>query len=56
LALNASPGFLIDNLIHCSANTKEALTEIGIWYKNDPAVIEEFETKAQDNANYLNSM
>lgn len=56
LALNISSGFLIDNLIHCSANTKEALTEIGIWYKNDPVVIKEFETKAQDYANYLNSV
>lgn len=56
LALNISSGFLIDNLIHCSANTKEALTEICLWYKNDPTVIKEFETKAQDNANYLNSV
>lgn len=56
LALNASSDFLIDNLIHCSANTKEALNEIGIWYKNDSDVIEEYETKAQDNASYLNSV
>jgi hypothetical protein len=56
LALNVSSGFLIYNLIHCSANTKEALSEIRIWYKNDLAVIEDYETKAQDNANYLNSV
>ncbi len=56
LALNISSGFLIDNLIHCSANTKEALTEICLWYKNDPTIIKEYETKAQDNANYLNSV
>lgn len=56
LALNIPSGFLIDNLIHCSANTQEALTEICLWYKNDPAVIKEFEIKAQDNANYLNSV
>jgi nucleoside diphosphate kinase len=46
LALSIHSGFLLDNLIHCSANTKEALDEIRIWYKDYPTVIEEFETKA----------
>ncbi len=46
LALSKSSVFLLDNLIHCSSNTKEALDEIRIWYKDYPIVIEEFETKA----------
>ena len=46
LALSSYSVFLLDNLIHCSANTEEALDEIRIWYKDNPIVIEEFETKA----------
>lgn len=46
LALSKFSSFLLDNLIHCSANTKEALDEIHIWYKDCPIVVEEFETKA----------
>jgi nucleoside diphosphate kinase len=40
------PTFLIDNLIHSSDNTQEALAEIRIWYKNEARVIAEFEAKA----------
>lgn len=29
------PTFMLDNLIHCSDNTLEALEEIDIWYEDD---------------------
>ncbi len=45
LALSRFSSFLLDNLIHCSANTKEALNEIHIWYEDCPIVVEEFDTK-----------
>ena len=38
--------FLVDNLIHSSDNTTEALKEIRLWYEDEPKVIAEFETKA----------
>lgn len=38
--------FLVDNLIHSSDNTQEALKEIRLWYEDEPTVIAEFETKA----------
>lgn len=53
LALSIHSGFLLDNFIHCSANTKEALDEIRIWYKDYPSVIEEFETKALNLHKYV---
>ncbi len=53
LALRIHSGFLLDNFIHCSANTKEALDEIRIWYKDYPSVIEEFETKALNLHKYV---
>ena len=40
------PTFLLDNLIHSSDNTKEALEEIRLWYQNEPKVIAEFEKKS----------
>lgn len=46
LAFKNFPSCLLDNLIHCSDNIKESLKEIRIWYKDEPLVIEEFETKA----------
>ena len=46
LALSKLSTFLLDNLVHCSANTQEALDEVRIWYKDCPIVVEEFETKA----------
>lgn len=46
LALSKFSSFLLDNLIHCSATTQEALDEIRIWYKDCPIVVEEFDTKA----------
>jgi len=38
--------FLVDNLIHSSDNTQEALKEIRLWYEDEPTIIAEFETKA----------
>lgn len=46
LALGKFSSFLVDNLVHCSANTQEALDEIRIWYKDSPIVVAEFEAKA----------
>jgi len=46
LALSKFSTFLLDNLVHCSANTQEALDEIRIWYKDSPIVVAEYETKA----------
>jgi nucleoside diphosphate kinase len=40
------PTFLLDNLIHSSDNTKDALEEIRIWYQDEPKVIAEFEKKS----------
>lgn len=40
------PTFLVDNLIHSSDNSQEALQEIRLWYEDEPMVIAEFETKA----------
>lgn len=45
-ALTKVSTFLLDNLVHCSANTQEALDEIRIWYKDCPIVVAEYETKA----------
>lgn len=33
------PTFMLDNLIHCSDNTLEALEEIDIWYEDDKNAI-----------------
>lgn len=46
LALNKFSTFLLDNLVHCSANTQEAFDEIRIWYKDCPIVVAEYEAKA----------
>lgn len=52
------PTFLVDNLIHSSDNSQEALKEIRLWYEDEPMVIAEFETKAlalnQANQTYPN--
>lgn len=43
IALKKFPFCFLDNLIHCSDNTKEALEEMRIWYRDEPNSIEEFE-------------
>jgi nucleoside diphosphate kinase len=40
------PTFMVDNLIHCSDNTQEALEEIRIWYGDNSDVLAEYEAKA----------
>jgi nucleoside diphosphate kinase len=40
------PTFLLDNLVHSSDNSREALEEIRLWYEDEPQVIAEYEVKA----------